>query len=73
MSTPQQAQQPLRAVNNEAILAVRAMVGETCDHEMALDIIESLRPHLERPWALRVQQLEEKISELQIKNADRSA
>jgi len=30
-----------------------------------LDIIETLRPHLEHAWALRVRQLEEKISQLQ--------
>lgn len=70
MSTLEQVPQPTRAVSNEAIIAVRAMVGETCDRDMALDIIEVLRPHLEHAWAIRVKQLEEKISELQAKNVD---
>ncbi len=69
MSAPEQVSQPNRAVSDDAIMAVRAMVGETCDRDMALDVIEVLRPHLEHAWALRVQQLEEKIKELQAKAA----
>lgn len=69
MSAPEQVSQPNRAVSDDAITAVRAMVGETCDRDMALDIIEVLRPHLEHAWALRVKQLEEKIKELQAKVA----
>lgn len=72
MSTLEQATQPTRAVNDAAITAVRAMVGETCDRDMALDIIEVLRPHLEQAWAIRVKQLEEKISELQAKSVSQS-
>lgn len=62
---PTQPTQPTRAVSNDAVIAVMAMVGENCDRETALDIIETLRPHLEHAWALRVRQLEEKISQLQ--------
>jgi len=68
MSTSEKAPQPTqptRAVSNDAVIAVMAMVGENCDRETALDIIETLRPHLEHAWALRVRQLEEKISQLQ--------
>lgn len=62
---PTQPTQPTRTVSNDAIIAVMAMVGENCDRETALDIIEALRPHLEHAWVLRVRQLEEKISQLQ--------
>lgn len=72
MSTPEQVPQSIRVVSNEAIIAVRAMVGETCDRDMALDIIEVLRPHLEQAWVIRVKQLEEKISALQAKNVAHS-
>lgn len=39
--------------NNAAILAVRGLLG--CDEDTAIDIVETVRPHLERPLQLALE------------------
>jgi hypothetical protein len=54
-----------RAVNSNAVMAVRAMVGADCDDDLAIDIIEVLRPHLETGWLDQIRVLNARIKELE--------
>lgn len=72
MSVKPLDEQPFRVVNQNLVMALRAMIGVDCDHDQAVDIIEVIRPHFEQPWVARVKQLQDRIVELENKNMDYS-
>ena len=52
-----------RHVSDAAVTAVRAVAG--VDTDVALDVIEALRPHLDMPYRARIRQLEGRVRELE--------
>ena len=49
--------------NSSAVLAVRGILG--CSEEAALEVVEAVRPHLERPLLTALAQSRERIADLE--------
>lgn len=52
-----------RITNQAAVVAVRATVGNGCPEELAVEIIEVVRPHLEAPIFTIVKALQKELAE----------
>jgi hypothetical protein len=52
-----------RITNQAAVVAVRATVGNGCPEELAVEIIEVVRPHLEAPIFTIVKTLQKELAE----------
>jgi hypothetical protein len=48
---------PTRIAPQAAITATRALIGPTCGEELASDIVEVIRPHLEYPYVEMIKAL----------------
>lgn len=48
---------PARIPPQAAVTAARAMIGNSCTDELALDVVETIRPHLEYPYVALIQSL----------------
>jgi len=51
-------------VNQAAVTAVRAVIGPQANAETAADIVEAVRPHIERPYQLALEQAQREIAAL---------
>jgi len=51
-----------RITNQAAIVAVRATVGSGCSEDLAIEIIEVVRPHLESPIFATVKSLQKELA-----------
>lgn len=56
---------PPRITNQAAVMAVQAMIGDNCDEEFAIEIVEVVRPHLESPIQFVVSDLRRQLAEAQ--------
>ena len=63
-STSTDANQPVtsRIVPEAAIVAAKAMVGNGCTDELAMEIVEVVRVHVEYPYAAYIAQLHEELA-----------
>lgn len=52
-----------RIVPEAAVVAAKAMVGNSCTDELAVEIVEVVRVHVEYPYAAYIAQLHEEITE----------
>lgn len=52
-----------RITNQAAIVAVRATVGSGCSEDLAIEIIEVVRPHLESSIFAIVKSLQKELAE----------
>ena len=52
-----------RITNQAAVTAVRATLGKSCSDEMAVEIIEVVRPHLESPLFMIVKSLRKELAQ----------
>lgn len=51
-----------RIVPEAAIVAAKAMVGNGCTDELAMEIVEVVRVHVEYPYAAYIAQLHEELA-----------
>lgn len=56
--------------NQNAVLAVRALLGSQVSDDQAADVVEAVRPHIERPYQVALSQARAEIAELQAKLAE---
>jgi len=52
-----------RITNQAALIAVRATVGNGCSEDLAVEIVEVVRPHLEGPIFAVVKSLQKELAE----------
>lgn len=52
-----------RITNQAAIVAVRATIGNNCPEDLAVEVIEVVRPHLEAPIVAIVKSLQKELAE----------
>ncbi|MBU6200619.1 MAG: hypothetical protein KJS90_01310 [Acidobacteria bacterium] len=52
-----------RVTNQAAVVAVRATVGSGCSEDLAVEIVEVVRPHLEAPIFSIVKALQKELSD----------
>lgn len=52
-----------RITNQAAIIAVRATIGNNCSEDLAVEVIEVVRPHLEAPIFAIVKALQKELAD----------
>jgi hypothetical protein len=52
-----------RITNQAAVVAVRATVGNGCPEELAIEVVEVVRPHIEAPIFSIVKSLQKELAE----------
>jgi|LakMenE18May11ns_1017448.scaffolds.fasta_scaffold6165519_1 hypothetical protein len=52
-----------RITNQAAIIAVRATIGNSCSEDLAVEVIEVVRPHLEAPIFAIVKALQKELAD----------
>lgn len=52
-----------RITNQAAVVAVRATIGSGCSEDLAIEVIEVVRPHLEAPIFTIVKSLQKELAE----------
>lgn len=51
-------------VNQAAVTAARAALGPQVGEDVAVDVVEVVRPHIERPYQLALAQAQQENAEL---------
>jgi len=51
-----------RITNQAAVTATRAIIGNNCSVDLAVDVIEAVRPHIESPLFDRVKSLQSDLA-----------
>jgi hypothetical protein len=59
--------------NQNAVVAVRAMLGSGITDDQAADVVEAVRPHLERPFQVALQDANARITALSAQIAELTA
>jgi hypothetical protein len=52
-----------RIIPEAAIVAAKAMIGNNCSDELAIDVVEVVRGHVEYPYAAYIADLHIKLDE----------
>lgn len=62
-----------RITNQAAVVAVRATIGGNCSEDLAVEVVEVVRPHLEAPIFAVVRTLQQELAEARAEIARISA
>jgi len=52
-----------RVTNQAAVVAVRATIGGNCPEDLAVEVVEVVRPHLESPLVALVRALQKELAD----------
>lgn len=51
-----------RITPKAAVVAVQAVIGDGCQEDLAVDVVEVVRPHLESPYVALIETLRRELS-----------